>query len=113
MIKIYHNPRCQKSRAGLEFLKSKNIDFEIIEYMKKSLSESEIRTILKKTGFKIEELLRKKEDEYNTFIKGKQLTENELIDLIVSFPNLLQRPIVTTDTSAIIADPPELINKIL
>jgi arsenate reductase (glutaredoxin) len=113
MIKIYHNPRCRKSRAGLVFLNTKNIDFETVEYMKKSLSASEILSILKKSGSKIEDLIRKKEDEYNTFIKGKQLTENELIDLIVSFPNLLQRPIVTTDTKAVIADPPELINNIL
>jgi len=113
MIKIYHNPRCRKSRAGLDFLNAKNIDFETVEYMKKSLSASEILNILKKSGLKLEDLLRKKEDEYNTFIKGKQLTENELIDLIVSFPNLLQRPIIVTDTNAVIADPPELINNIL
>ncbi len=113
MIKIYHNPRCSKSRAGLEYLVSKNIDFEIVDYMKKSLSASEILSILKKSGLKIEDLIRKKEDEYNTFIKGKSLTENELIDLIVSFPNLLQRPIITTDSKAVLGNPPELISNIL
>jgi arsenate reductase (glutaredoxin) len=113
MIKIYHNPRCRKSRAGLEYLKTKQIDFETVEYMKKSLSASEILNILKKSDLKIEDLLRKKEDEYNIFIKGKLLTENELIDLVVSFPNLLQRPIIVTDNKAVIADPPELINNIL
>ena len=113
MVRIYHNPRCRKSRAGLDFLKTKNIDFEIIEYMKKSLPASEIRSILKKSGLKIEDLLRKQEDDYKNLIKGKQLTEDELIDMIVSFPNLLQRPIVITDTQAVIADPPENLNIIL
>lgn len=113
MIKIYHNPRCSKSRAGLAYLVSKKIDFEIVDYMKKSLSASEILTILKKSGLKIDDLLRRKEDEYNTFIKGKPLTENELIDLIISFPNLLQRPIILTDSKAIIANPPELISNLL
>jgi arsenate reductase (glutaredoxin) len=113
VIKIYHNPRCRKSRAGLDYLKSKTTDFETIDYIKSSISEAEIRDILLKTKLPIESLLRKQEDIYKLHIRNKNLSENELIALIVQFPNLLQRPIVLSGNHAVIADPPETINNIL
>ena len=113
MIKIYHNPRCRKSRAGLDYLKSKTTDFEMIDYIKSSISETEIREILLKTKLPIESLLRKQEDIYKTQISNKILSEKELIALIIRFPNLMQRPIVLSGNHAVIADPPETINNIL
>jgi arsenate reductase (glutaredoxin) len=113
VIKIYHNPRCRKSRAGLDYLKSKTTDFEMIDYIKSSISETEIREILLKTKLPIESLLRKQEEIYKTHIRNKTLSEDELITLILQFPNLMQRPIVLSGNHAVIADPPETINNIL
>ena len=113
MTKIYHNPRCRKSRAGLDYLKSKTTDFETIDYIKSSVSEAEIHEILLKTKLPIESLLRKQEDIYKTQISNKILSEKELIALIIRFPNLMQRPIVLSGNHAVIADPPETINNIL
>lgn len=113
MIKIYHNPRCRKSRAGLDYLKSKTTDFETIDYIKSSLSETEIREILRKTSLPIDSLIRKQEDIYKTQIRNKKLSENELISLIQQFPALLQRPIIISNDLGLIADPPETMNNIL
>lgn len=111
-FQIYHNPRCKKSRAGLEFLKSRTSDFEIIEYLKAGISEEEIKLISKISGLKIIELVRIQEEFYKKNLKGKALSDEALIKNISENPKLLKRPIVIKEKSAIIADPPENINLI-
>ena len=61
MIKIYHNSRCRKSREALEILKTKNIEFEIIEYLKDNLTKNQLRDLIKKLGVEPINLVRKNE----------------------------------------------------
>jgi arsenate reductase (glutaredoxin) len=112
-MKIYHNPRCKKSRAGLAYLEEKTKDFELINYIKEGISKEELEEIISKTGLSAEELLRKQEDAYKKEIKGKKLSDAELIKAIADNPKLLKRPIIINGAKAVWADPPENINKIL
>lgn len=112
-MKIYHNPRCSKSRCAVDWLKENKIDFEVIEYLKNLLSRDELQQILTQLNISASELLRKSEEDYNQFIKGRVLSEDEILDLMVKFPKLIERPIVVTDQFAVIARPLEnLIEKV-
>lgn len=112
-MKIYHNPRCSKSRCAVDWLKENNIDFEVVEYLKNPLSKEELQQILTQLNIPASALLRKSEEVYNQYIKNETLSEDEILDLMVKFPKLIERPIVVGDTFAVIARPLEkLIEKI-
>lgn len=113
MLKIYHNPRCRKSRAGLDYLKSKGSEPEIIDYIKNPLNEKELKNLLKKLGKKPKDIVRTQEDYYKKELKGKDLSDTEWIKILVKNPRLIQRPIVETKNKAVIGDPAENINSIL
>ena len=111
-IKIYHNPRCKKSRAGLAHLNSFTQDFEIIEYLKIGISEDELINILKLSGLNILDLIRKQEEVYKKEFKGKDLSEDDWNKIICENPKLLQRPFVLKEGKAVLGDPPENINSL-
>ncbi len=113
VMKIYHNPRCAKSRAGLKYLEIKGFDLEIRNYIEDGLTEAEIRTILLRTGLEPLQIIRTQEEEYRLHIKGKKLSNDELIETLVKYPKLLMRPIVLNGERAVIAIPPEEIEKIV
>ena len=113
VMKIYHNPRCAKSRAGLKYLEKKGFDVEIKNYLDDGLTTAELRNIIDKTGLKPFDLVRIQEEDYKTHLKGKKLTDDQWIASLVKFPKLLQRPIVLNGDRAIIANPPEEIEKIV
>jgi arsenate reductase (glutaredoxin) len=106
-IKIYHNSRCRKSRAGLEYLGAKTKDFEVIEYLKTSITEEELRDILMKLNKKPSEIVRTQEEVYKKELKGKNFTDDEWIKILLENPKLIQRPIVVGKYKAVIAQPPE------
>ena len=106
-MKYYHNNRCRKSREGLIFLKDRNINPEIIEYMNSKLNEEEIKSILKLLNYKAIDLIRKNESIYKEKIKGNSLSENELIKWMVREPKLIERPILINDDKATIGRPSE------
>jgi len=112
-MKIYHNPRCSKSRTGLAYLQTKNIEFEVIDYIKTPLTEEDLNKILMLLNKKASEMVRAQEEMYKKELKGKNFTEEEWIKIIVKNPRLLQRPIVVGKTKAVWAQPPELIDDIL
>lgn len=105
MLKIYHNPRCRKSRAGLEFIKNKGMEAEVVEYMKNPVSEEVLRLLLAKLHLTPQQIIRTQEDIYKKQFKGKKFTDDEWIKIIQENPNLIQRPIVEKRNSAVIADP--------
>jgi arsenate reductase (glutaredoxin) len=113
MFKIYHNSRCRKSRAGLEYLKSKTSNFEIIEYLKNEISTDELKEILKKINLKPSEIVRTQEDYFKKNLKGKSFTDEEWITILLENPKLIQRPIVVAKHKAVIGDPAENIDKVL
>lgn len=106
-MKIYHNPRCSKSRCALDWLKENNFDVEIIDYIKKPISEIELNSILNLLKYSPLELMRKNELEYKQLIQGKELPDNELISLMVKFPKLIERPIIIRENQAVVARPLE------
>jgi arsenate reductase len=113
MIKIYHNNRCGKSRNALQILQDKNLEFEIVEYLKEPLNQKQIKELLKKLGLKAIELVRKNEDIYKNNFKDHQLTEKEWIKVLAENPILIERPIIENSERAIIARPPELMEGFL
>ena len=113
-ITIYHNPKCSKSRKALEIIKSKNIEPTIILYLVNKLSKTEVKNLLLKLGLSIRDILRTGEVEYkNNNLKNENLSEDKLIDFLIKFPKLLQRPIVIKNSQAVIGRPPENILNLL
>ena len=113
MIKIYHNPRCSKSRIGLGILQDAKIDFEIVKYLDDVPSEKELKDIIKKLGIKPIALIRKGEKIWKEKYKGKELTDAEIIKAMVENPKLIERPIVVKDDKAVIGRPSENIEKLI
>jgi len=112
MIEIWHNSRCSKSRAAFNYLKEKNIDFKVREYLKKPVTKDELNIILKKLNKKPSEIVRKKEVIFKE-LGLKDASEDELLDAMVSNPKLIERPIVINGDKAVIARPLEEIESIL
>ena len=105
-ITFYHNPRCSKSRAALSLLEERQLDIEIIEYLKTPPNSSTLHKILEKLGGSEAQLVRTSEKEYQT-LNLAQADKYRLIDAIVEHPNLMQRPIIVSNTRAVIGRPPE------
>lgn len=113
IMQIYHNPRCAKSRAGLQYLEEKGYDIEIKKYITEGLSETELKEIIGKTGKKPFFFVRTQEKEYIEKYKGKEFTDDEWFKILAENPKLLQRPIVINGNKAILANPPENIEEIV
>ena len=111
--KILHNPRCRKSREALNFLKSIKIEFETIFYLKDSLKENEIRKIIDNSNLKIEDFIRKQETLWKYCLKNKILSKNEIINILVNNPILIQRPIFFSSLKSVIAIPPEKVYEVV
>lgn len=113
MIKSYHNPSCKKSRAGLEYLKEKTSNFEIVKYLTdqpftfESLSE-----LIDKLDISAEELIRTQEPVYKQYYKGKELTRDEWVKAMVENPKLIGRPVVERGEAAVLGNPPENIDRL-
>ncbi|MBU2930233.1 arsenate reductase (glutaredoxin) [Winogradskyella psychrotolerans] len=113
MIKIYHNPRCSKSRQGLSILEESGQPFETIKYLENDLTSVELQDIIIKLGIKPIDLIRKNEAIWKSEFKGKTLTDNEIIAAMVNHPKLIERPIVINGDKAVIGRPPEAIKDII
>lgn len=106
-LKIYHNPRCRKSREALQHLEETKQDFEVIHYLENILSEKQISELLEELKYVPEELVRKNEAIWKTQFKGKELTQNEMIAALSKYPKLIERPIISNGNTAVIARPIE------
>lgn len=107
MFTIYHNPRCKKSRAGLQYLQNKGVPYRVVEYLKEPFSKDELNKLLQQLNAAPEEVVRKQEDLFRKELKGKQFSREEWIDILIENPKLLQRPIILKGHKAVVADPPE------
>jgi len=106
-MKIYHNPRCSKSRNTLAIIESKTSVIEIIDYIKNPIKFEGIKLIIKKLKIKAIALVRINESIWREHYKGKEMTDEEVIKAIIEHPKIMERPIVTTNKKAIIGRPPE------
>jgi len=112
-MKIYHNTRCKKSRAGLAYLQTKGVEYEIVEYLKTKFTEDQLKDVLMRLNEKPMNIVRTQEALYKSELKGKNFTDDEWVKILVENPKLIQRPIVVNKHKAVIAQPPELIDTIL
>lgn len=112
-MKIYHNPRCSKSRQTLEIIKENKKEFEIVEYLKDRLSISELELIIKKLGITTMELVRKKELIWKENYKGKNLSDKDIVRAMIENPKIMERPIVVNGEKAVLGRPPENVLKII
>ena len=109
MYTILHNSRCGKSREAMKVLEDSGKEFEVREYLKEPLSKQELQAILSKLKLKPIELIRTNEDEWKTNFKDKDLSDDEVLDAMVQFPKLIQRPVVFDDKNGVVGRPKELV----
>ena len=112
-MKIYHNPRCSKSRTGLKHLQEKGVEPEIIDYLKNPLSANELKELFNMLGKSPKEMIRTHEDLYKKEYKGKEFSDDEWIKIIAENPRLLHRPIIVKGNEAVWGQPVEEIDKLL
>ena len=113
MIKIYHNPRCTKSRQGLEVLENSGEQFEIVKYLENIPTKDELRKVLGYLSIPAENLVRKNESIWKENYRDKKLSEQEILEAMIQYPKLIERPIVIKDNKAVIGRPTEKIYELL
>ena len=102
MIQIYHNPRCGKSRNCLVFIKESEKEYQVINYLDNAPTFEELTALIQKLNFEPLQLVRQKEKIWIENFKNKQMTNDEIIQAMVSYPILIERPIVIKGNKAII-----------
>ena len=113
-VKIYHNPRCSKSRTTLSILEEKGLDVEIIKYLSETPSVEELKELLAALDMQPRDLMRQHEAPYKANnLADESLSEDALIQAMVDNPILIERPIVKTDKGVVIGRPPENVLEII
>ena len=115
MIKIWHNNRCSKSREAKAILDESIGEYEVFEYLKNDFTALELKDIISQLRISdVRDMLRTKEAEYKELnIKDESLSQDEIIDLVVQNPKLVERPIIIKDGKAVIARPMENLTNLL
>ena len=113
-VEIYHNPRCSKSRTTLALLEENNVTPDIRLYLENPPTAEELTQVVAQLGISPRQLLRKGEAEYkDNNLADDSLSDARIIELMVEFPRLIERPIVITNGQARIGRPPESVLEIL
>lgn len=113
-VEIYHNPRCSKSRTTLALLEENCVTPDVRLYLENPPTADQLKAVLAQLGMPARQLLRKGEDEYKeNNLADDSLSEEQIIDLMVQFPRLIERPIVISNGQARIGRPPESVLEIL
>lgn len=105
-VQIWHNPRCSKSREAMKLLEENGIEAEVVKYLDAELDEATIKALLLKLDIDAIDLMRTKEDKFKELKLDKVGDEGVLIRAMVSFPKLIERPIVIKGNKAVIGRPP-------
>lgn len=114
MLTILHNPRCSKSRQALELLQQHQVEITVVDYQKAPLTKAELAAVLAKLGIPAKALLRNKEEDYKALqLDNPALTEDDLLDAMLSHPKLMERPVVFDQHRAVIGRPPEKVLELL
>jgi arsenate reductase len=113
MITIYHNNRCSKSRQGLQLLETSGKDFKVVKYLEDIPTKEELSAIIEQLGISPIDLVRKNEVIWKESYKSKELSNDEIIEAMVTHPKLIERPIVINEGKAVIGRPSEKILEII
>ena len=115
MIKVYHNPRCRKSREALAYLEEKGVSFEVRYYMKdeESMTASELEEVLDALNMDALDLVRKNEALWKEEYRDLELGEDEVILAMIENPRLMERPIILNGDKAVVARPAEKAEEVL
>jgi arsenate reductase len=111
--KVYHNPRCGKSREALAWLEAKNIPYEIVRYMDEPLTYAELDDLLQRMDMDPMDLVRTQEPEWKEHFASNELEDEEVIYAMIECPKLMQRPIVAIGYEAVVARPADRIAEIV
>jgi len=106
-MKIYHNPRCSKSRETLQLIKDAGVEVEIVEYLNAIPTAEDLKMILMKLNLKPTDILRKGEAVYKEKFKNSNFNDDEWIKVMLEYPKLIERPIVVKGNKAILGRPPQ------
>ena len=106
-VRLYHNPRCSKSRATLALLEERGCAVEVVEYLKTPPSARELGELVAKLGIAPADLVRKKEAEFQEHFAGRELSDAEWLEALATYPKLIERPIAVVGEAARIGRPPE------
>ncbi|MGI9335519.1 MAG: arsenate reductase (glutaredoxin) [Gammaproteobacteria bacterium] len=113
-VTIYHNPRCSKSRQGLALLQQRGVEAQVVEYLKSPPNAATLKQVLAMLNMAPRDLMRKKEAPYQELgLADKDLSDDALIEAMISHPILIERPIVVSGDRAALGRPPEQVLEIL
>jgi arsenate reductase len=113
-IVIYQKPTCSTCRMVIKLVEESGLPFTAINYYEKPFSKSKLKGLLKKAGLKSSDVIRKKEDIYKRLnLVQSQFTDDELLDIMIKQPDLIQRPLVQKGDQVILARPPETVKQLL
>ena len=113
-ITVYQKPTCSKCRETMTLLQDRGVEFEAINYYETPVTREELRSLIDKLGVSPRDLLRKGEEVYKALnLKTGEISDDELIDLMIAHPDLMQRPIVVRGDRAVLGRPPEKVCELL
>lgn len=112
-IRIYHNPRCSKSRSACALLAEKGVEAEVVEYLKTPPDRATLTALLATLGLRAEELVRKNEAIVKTEYAGRAMSDQDWLEAMLAHPVLIERPIVVVGERAVVARPPERLLELL
>ena len=107
-LTIFHNPRCSKSREALKLIQDNHCDHSIFLYLEANLKKSDIKNVIRILNISPRDLLRKSEEAYKlNNLKNESYSNEQLIDVMIKYPKLIERPIIIKGDQAVIGRPPE------
>jgi len=113
-ITIYQKPTCTTCRQVYAALRDAGVDFAAVDYYTDPIPKTKLRELLRKMKMPARELLRTKEEIYRKLrLAERDLTDDEIVEVMVEHPDLIQRPIVEKGSRAILARPAERLKEIL
>ena len=106
-LTIYHNPRCRKSREAIQYIKGRGVSLKIVKYLDQLFDVKSLGEVLKKIDMKPSEIVRRNEILWKKDYDGNNLSEDQILKLLVDQPRLIERPIVTLGNKGVLARPIE------
>jgi len=114
VITIYHNPRWSKSREAVQLLKDKDIELDIVEYLKHPLSVNELKTLADMMDLRPKDFIRRGEQDFKELdLKDKLENDNVLFKAMADYPKLMERPIMVKGEKAVLGRPPGNVLKLV